>query len=202
MPADVPIILASSSPYRQELLKRLRLPFQCISPDIDETVLSGESPQNLVVRLAVNKAQAVQQNYPHALIIGSDQAATIEGKILGKPGTHARAKEQLRMVSGKKVSFYTGLCLLNGTNGRLHTCCEPFHVHFRRLDERKIEDYLSAEQPYNCAGSFKSEGLGIVLLDKLEGDDPNALIGLPLIQLINMLEKESYDVLARIHPDL
>ena len=141
----------------------------------------------LVQRLALLKAEAVTDRYPDALIIGSDQVATIGEKILGKPGSHQRAAEQLTMASGKKVTFYTGLCLLNAGSGESQVCCEPFHVYFRNLISDEIENYLLREKPYNCAGSFKSEGLGITLFRKMEGDDPNSLIGLPLIRLVGML---------------
>ena len=184
------LVLGSSSPYRQALLQRLGLDFSTSSPDIDETRLSGEQPAAFVSRLAEEKARAVARNHRHALIIGSDQAACIGSTILGKPGSRARAMEQLRAASGKRVTFYTGLCLLNTSSGRAQVICEPFHVHFRKLEGARIERYLDAEEPYNCAGSFKSEGLGISLFQRLEGEDPNALIGLPLIRLIDMLAVE------------
>jgi len=185
------IVLGSSSPFRRMLLQRLGLDFSTSSPDIDETRLSGEQPEAFVSRLAQEKAWAVAgNNHPDALIIGSDQAACIGPTILGKPGSRTRAMQQLRAASGKRVTFYTGLCLLNTTTGRSQVICEPFHVHFRVLEEAQIERYLDAEEPYNCAGSFKSEGLGISLFQRLEGDDPNALIGLPLIRLIDMLAAE------------
>jgi len=184
------IVLGSSSPFRKALLQRLGLDFSTSSPDIDETRLPGEQPAAFVSRLAEEKARAVARNYRDALIIGSDQAACIGSTILGKPGSRARAMKQLRAASGKRVTFYTGLCLLNTATGRAQVICEPFHVHFRTLEEARIERYLDAEEPYNCAGSFKSEGLGISLFQRLEGDDPNALIGLPLIRLIDMLTAE------------
>ncbi|PVV26030.1 MAG: septum formation protein Maf, partial [gamma proteobacterium symbiont of Ctena orbiculata] len=155
------LILASSSPFRRELLSRLGVEFSTVSPDIDESEQPDESPERLVIRLAENKAREVAKEHPDALIIGSDQVAVVEGKILGKPGDHEKAIEQLMQASGKRVSFLTGLCLLNSEAGRIQVCCEPFHVIFRVLQRREIENYLHKEQPYNCAGSFKSEGLGI-----------------------------------------
>lgn len=189
------LILASSSPYRRELLSRLGLDFQCISPDIDETSLTDETPQALVTRLAQQKAEAIAKHHPHALIIGSDQVATLQGRIIGKPGDHDRAVDQLRHASGQKVTFYTGLCLYNSDSGHSQVICESFHVHFKTLDDQTIERYLNIEKPYNCAGSFKSEGLGIVLFERLEGDDPNALIGLPLIKLTEMMANEGLNIL-------
>jgi len=185
-----PLVLASTSPYRRELLQRLYLSFDTAAPDIDETRLDGESPQQLVERLARAKAEAVALQHPQALIIGSDQVACIDEQILGKPGNRENAIAQLQMASGKTVTFYTGLCLLNAARGAAQTRCEPFKVHFRPLDRAQIERYVDREQPFGCAGSFKSEGLGISLFTRLEGDDPNALIGLPLIRLIAMLEVE------------
>jgi len=189
------LLLASTSPFRRELLARLGLEFQCAAPDIDETPLPGEPPQELVVRLAGLKAAAVVQGHADVLSIGSDQVATLDGEILGKPGSHARAAQQLQRASGRRVTFHTGLCLLNSRTRETQCCCEPFHVHFRALSPAAIDDYLRREQPYNCAGSFKSEGLGICLFRRLEGDDPNALIGLPLIRLVDMLANAGVDVL-------
>ena len=194
--SKLPLVLGSTSPFRRELLSRLQLDFVTASPDIDESAEPGEQPERLVIRLAASKADAVALTHPHALIIGSDQVATIEGQILGKPGNHAKAVAQLTMAAGKKVTFYTGLCLLNSETKQRQICCETFHVHFRQLDQDGIENYLRREQPYNCAGSFKSEGLGITLFERLEGNDPNSLIGLPLIQLITMLKKAGLDPLA------
>jgi len=176
------------------LLERLGVPFKTASPEVDESPLPRESPQDLVLRLARAKAEAVAVAHNHSLIIGSDQVACIEGRILGKPGTHDRARRQLQQASGKRVSFYTGLCLLNTDSGKCQLACEPFYVHFRQLRSEQIERYLDRERPYNCAGSFKSEGLGIALFERLEGDDPNALIGLPLIRLIHMLEAEGIEI--------
>ncbi|MES9971692.1 MAG: nucleoside triphosphate pyrophosphatase [Candidatus Thiodiazotropha sp.] len=190
------LILASSSPFRRELLSRLGVEFSSMSPDIDEDLQTGEAPENLVTRLAESKARVVAKDHPNALVIGSDQVAVVDGKIQGKPRDHQQAVEQLLCASGKRVSFLTGLCLLNSETGHFQVCCEPFHVIFRVLQQREIENYLLKEKPYNCAGSFKSEGLGISLFERLEGEDPNALIGLPLIRLIAMLRNEGIDVLA------
>jgi MAF protein len=195
-PTALPLVLGSTSPFRRELLSRLQLNFTTASPDIDERAEPGERPEDLVTRLAVRKAEAVAKSHPQALIIGSDQVAAINGQILGKPGNHETAVKQLAMAGGKKVTFFTGLCLLNSESDQRQVCCEAFHVHFRQLDKDSIENYLRREQPYNCAGSFKSEGLGITLFEKLEGDDPNSLIGLPLIRLVTMLKKEGVDPLA------
>jgi MAF protein len=188
------LILGSTSPFRKELLHKLGLSFDVDSPDIDETMHAGEQPEEFVQRLALEKSQAVAKRHENALIIGSDQVACIDSIILGKPDVREKAIEQLSEASGKRVSFYTGLCLLNSANGKSQVVCEPFHVYFRKLSREQIERYLDAEEPYNCAGSFKSEGLGISLFEKLEGDDPNALIGLPLIRLISMLEQEGVAV--------
>jgi septum formation protein len=183
------LVLASTSPFRQALLGKLNLPFVTASPDIDESARPGESPRELVTRLAEEKARAVAHLHPDSLIIGSDQVACINDRILGKPGSRENAVNQLRAVSGSCVAFYTGLCLLDARNGECQLVCEPFHVHFRQLTGEMIERYLTAEEPYNCAGSFKSEGLGIALFERLEGEDPNALIGLPLIRLVGMLAR-------------
>ena len=188
------LILGSTSPFRKELLNKLGLSFITDVPDIDESIQSNEPPERFVQRLAQEKAQAVAQRHTNALIIGSDQVACIDNDILGKPGNRERAIEQLTQASGKRVSFYTGLCLLNSGSGESQVVCEPFHVYFRELSQEQIKRYLDAEQPYNCAGSFKSEGLGISLFERLEGNDPNALIGLPLIRLIAMLEHEGVSV--------
>lgn len=184
-----PLVLASSSPFRRELLGRLGLPFTCDSPDIDESRQAGETPQQLVQRLALEKARAVAVRHPGALVIGSDQVAVLaDDSVLGKPGTAEKACEQLRAASGSEVRFLTGLCLLDADSGDYQSCCEPFTVHFRALDDARIRRYVQKEQPLNCAGSFKSEGLGITLFSKLQGDDPNALIGLPLIRLTDFLD--------------
>lgn len=184
------IVLASSSPYRRELLNKLGLNFICESPDIDESPVEGETAQQLVSRLAIEKAKAVATNHPDSLIIASDQIALLNGKILGKPGNHLAAKKQLADASGNEVLFLTSLVLHNTSTGMHQHEVVPFTVHFRLLNDVEIEGYLLKEQPYNCAGSFKSEGLGITLFQRLEGDDPNALIGLPLIKLTEMLANE------------
>ncbi len=191
----VPLILASTSPFRRKLLGKLCLPFECAAPDIDESPVAGEKPSELVARLAGQKARAVAHNHPNSLIIGSDQVAVLDQQILGKPGTHTRAIQQLQQASGRRITFFTGLSLYNSQDDTLQTEVVPFTVYFRKLSEKQIENYLLKEQPYNCAGSFKSEGLGISLFEKLEGEDPNTLIGLPLIRLIQMLEKEGVEVI-------
>ena len=188
------IVLGSTSAYRRQLLERLGRKFVTASPDIDESPRLDESPENLVVRLAESKAKAVAGDFPESLVIGSDQVACIKDKILGKPGSRSAAITQLTAASGRKVTFLTGLCLLNTSTGRAQTLCEPFHVHFRSLDSRQIERYLDYEKPFDCAGSFKSEGLGIALFERLEGNDPNALVGLPLIRLIALLANEGVDI--------
>lgn len=181
------LILASTSPYRRELLDRLGLPFEVASPQTDESRILGESPQAMALRLAEAKAQAVASAHPDALIIGSDQVATVDGLIYGKPGSHERTAEQLRTLSGKTVNFYTGLCLYNARTGVVEVCGVPTLVTFRDLTEEEIERYLRREPAYDCAGSARSEGLGIALLSRIAGDDPSALIGLPLIALCTLL---------------
>ena len=190
------LILASTSAYRKALLERLQLDFQCDSPDIDETPLPGESVDTMVVRLAKNKAGAVATNHPDALVIGSDQGAVLDGEMLTKSGNFDNAVKQLQKASGKRITFQTGLCLLNTRNGNVQTACIPYTVVFKTLTQDMITNYLQKEEPYNCAGSFKSEGLGIALFEKFEGDDPNALIGLPLIKLVEMLDNEGFSVLG------
>ena len=184
------LVLASSSPYRRELLDRLALEYRTCSPDVDESRQTGEAAEDYVARLSRQKAAAVAERYPDSLIVGSDQAAVLDGEVIGKPGGHDRAREQLQRASGRCVMFLTGLTLLNSGSNRAQTAVVPFYVHFRRLDAARIERYLQREQPYNCAGSFKSEGLGIALFERMEGDDPSALIGLPLIRLVTMLANE------------
>lgn len=190
------LLLASTSPYRKMLLEKLHLPFICDAPQVDETPLAGESAEALVLRLATAKAQALAAAYPDHLIIGSDQVCVIDDKITGKPHTEENAHAQLRQASGQRVTFYTGLALYNSHSKHLQVLCEPFHVHFRALSDAEIAAYIRLEQPLNCAGSFKSEGLGIALFEKLEGRDPNALIGLPLIALLEMLRAEGFNPLA------
>jgi len=189
------LILASTSPYRRELLNRLGLPFEVANPQTDETALPGETPEALALRLSEAKAKAVAAAHPEALIIGSDQVATVDGQIYGKPGTHERAIEQLRTLSGKTVNFFTGLCLYNAITGRSDVRGIPTLVTFRELSDTEIENYLRREPAYNCAGSAKSEGLGIALLHSMKGDDPNALVGLPLIALCDMLRRQGVAVL-------
>lgn len=189
------LILASSSIYRRELLQRLQINFSTVSPHVDEAVLENETPKDTAVRLAVEKAQKVGTEYPHALIIGCDQVATLDGEQLGKPLNHQNATKQLQKMRGKTVSFYTGLCLLNAETGRLQSDVATYEVTFRALNDDQIENYLAKEQPYHCAGSAKSEGLGICLMESMVGDDPNALIGLPLIKLITMLQNEGVNII-------
>ncbi len=188
MTSPQPLILASTSPYRRALLERLGLIFTVESPRIDECPLPGEDPAALVQRLAELKARAVAQRRPEALVIGSDQVACLDGEILGKPGGRDAAIAQLERASGRMLTFQTGVCLFDGRRQRAHTFVEPFCVHFRTLSRAQIEGYVDREHPYDCAGSFKSEGLGIALFTRLEGDDPTALIGLPLLRLIPLLE--------------
>lgn len=190
-----PLILGSSSVYRVELLRKLNLPFRTVSPNIDEAPLQNEVPADLVKRLAEQKAIAIALSHPKALIIGSDQVAVLHGDILGKPGTHEAATEQLQAASGQTVLFLTGLALFNSETQRMQSLVEPFEVTFKNLSDKQIQFYLEKEEPYQCAGSFKSEGLGISLFDKLQGNDPNSLIGLPLIELISLLNNEGLDVL-------
>ncbi len=185
-----PIVLASTSIYRRELLQRLQIPFQTAAPDVDESPLHGESARNTSLRLSREKAQAVAAQYPDALIIGSDQVALLGEEQLGKPLNHDNAVRQLRAMRGKRVTFYTALTLLNARTGHMQTEVAENHVHFRNVSDEEIESYLRKEQPYHCAGSAKSEGLGIILISRMEGDDPNALVGLPLILLVNMLKNE------------
>lgn len=189
------LILASTSPFRRAILEKLGLEFDIASPETDETPLANETPQQLVERLAIAKAKAVADQQPEGLVIGSDQVAVINGVIIGKPGDHATATKQLKAASGKRITFYTGLALINAATGNMQSEVVPFHVIFRQLSDSQIENYLRKEQPYNCAGSFKSEALGICLFEKLEGDDPNTLMGLPLIHLVRMLEKEGLNII-------
>ncbi|MCP5352531.1 MAG: septum formation inhibitor Maf [Chromatiales bacterium] len=189
------LVLASTSPFRRELLSRLQVPFDTFSPNVDETRLKDESAVALVRRLAEAKAEAAITRFPDALVIGSDQVAVLGNKILGKPHTHDVAVKQLKAASGKRVVFQTGLCLLNTATGHTQVEVIAFSVDFRKLSDTQIENYLRAEQPYNCAGSFKSEALGVALFESMEGEDPTALIGLPLIRLTRMLENEGLDIL-------
>ena len=189
------LVLASTSPYRRELLGRLGLPFEVANPQTDETPLPGETPTATALRLSEAKARAVALQYPDALIIGSDQVAVMDGRVFGKPRTHAKAVEQLRTLSGKTVNFFTGLCVLNAKTGEAEVRGVPTLVGFRELGDAEIENYLRREPAYNCAGSAKSEGLGIALLSRIHGDDPNALVGLPLIALCDLLRKHGMTVL-------
>lgn len=189
------LLLASTSPWRRMLLEKLSLSFECAAPEVDETPLPGESARQLVVRLAQAKAQALASRFPQHLIIGSDQVCVLDGEITGKPHTEENAHRQLRKASGTIVTFYTGLALYNSANGHLQTECEPFDVHFRHLSDQEIEAYIRKENPLQCAGSFKSEGLGITLFERLEGRDPNSLVGLPLIALCQMLRREGFNPL-------
>ncbi len=191
------LTLASSSPFRQSLLAKLALPFNALSPNIDESPIKDESPQALVKRLAEEKARAGGQlEDSNQFVIGSDQVAVIDGNILGKPLSHDKAVAQLTASSGKSVTFYTGLALLNQATGEIESHVEPFTVVFRALTPQQIEAYLLKEQPYYCAGSFMCEGLGIALFDRLEGRDPNTLVGLPLILLSEMLRRQGIEVLS------
>lgn len=188
------LILASTSPYRRELLHRLGLPFAVACPQTDESRWPGESPEAMALRLSEAKARAVAGTHPDALIIGSDQVATVDGLIYGKPGSHERAVDQLRVLSGKTVNFYTGLCLYNARTGVVEVCGVPTLVTFRDLTDDEIERYLRREPAYDCAGSARSEGLGIALLSRIAGDDPNALVGLPLIALCALLRRQGVAV--------
>jgi len=184
------IVLASTSLFRKALLEKLNISFETVSPNFEENQLENEKPIDLVQRLSLGKAKAVAKQYTNHLIIGSDQVACIEGEVLGKPGNFGKAMTQLQKASGKTVTFYTGLTLFNSKTNKDQTLCDEFKVHFRLLSDKQITHYLEKEEPYNCAGSFKSEGFGISLFKKLEGDDPNTLVGLPLIKLIEMFEHE------------
>lgn len=196
------IILASTSPYRRHLLQRLQLPFRCLASGVDEQALAAESPAAMASRLAVAKARSVAQAHPDALVIGSDQVAALDSpnpgapRILGKPGNHTAARAQLLASAGQVVSFYTGVAVCIAATGFEQFHVEPFRVYFRELDDKSIENYLSREQPYDCAGSFKCEGLGIALFERLEGRDPTSLEGLPLIALTDLLAAAGYPVLG------
>jgi len=190
----LPLLLASSSVYRRELLNRLHLPFICSSPDIDESRRPDESATELVKRLAEEKARALAGSHPGHLIIGSDQVAALDGQIIGKPHTFEKAREQLLAASGKRISFLTGLAVLNSATGHCQVDCIPFTVHMRTLDAARIERYLRIEQPYDCAGSFKAEGLGVSLFQSTEGPDASSLVGLPLIRLVDMLLAEGVQI--------
>lgn len=189
------LVLASTSPYRRELLARLGLPFEVANPQTDESPLPEEPPSAMALRLSEAKARAVAAEYPNALVIGSDQVAELNGRIFGKPGSHERAVAQLKELSGRTVNFFTGLCLLDTRTGQAEVRGVPTLVGFRELTDFEIESYLRREPAYNCAGSAKSEGLGIALLDRIEGTDPNALVGLPLIALCDLLRRHGVSIL-------
>lgn len=190
------LILGSTSVYRRELLSRLRIPFGVESPHVDEAALPGEVPAALAQRLALAKAQAVAARFPEAVVIGSDQVADLDGTALGKPGEHTRAVLQLRQMSGKVVIFQTAIAVVCGASGFCQQALAPVKVKFRDLTEAEIENYLQAEKPYDCAGSAKSEGLGIALLERIDNDDPTALVGLPLIRTATLLRAAGIDLLA------
>jgi len=189
------LILASSSPYRKELLQRLHIDFEVFSPDIDESQLEDEHPEQTALRLAQLKARKIGEIHPNAIIIGCDQVATLDGIQLGKPGNHENAVKQLRMMRGKQVTFHSAICLYNAQTQRMQAEVVPYIVEFRDVSDAQIDHYLSIEKPYNCAGSAKSEGLGIALISAMHGEDPTALIGLPLIKLISMLNAENIYVI-------
>lgn len=191
-----PLILASTSRYRRELLERLRLPFEVVSPQVDETPAPGEPPAVLAQRLALAKAQAVAATRPQAVVIGSDQVADLDGRPMGKPGTHERAVEQLRQLSGRRAVFQTAVAVVRADRGYARTLLAPVTVQFRTLADAEIERYLRAEQPYDCAGSAKSETLGIALLARIDSDDPTALVGLPLIRTCTLLREAGLDPLG------
>jgi MAF protein len=191
----VQIILASSSPYRKQLLAKLGLEFNCESPSIDEYPLPNESAKQMAERLSIQKAQAVANNHNNAVIIGSDQAAAFGSHIIGKPGNRENAIKQLRQFSGQRLTFYTGLCVINSDTLQQRSLVESIEVTFRQLSANQIVNYLDAEQPYDCAGSFKSEGLGISLFTAINGRDPNTLIGLPLIALCDLLPEFNIQVI-------
>ncbi|MFT5236309.1 MAG: MAF protein [Shewanella sp.] len=193
---SLPIILASTSPFRKQLLAKLNIPFDTCSPNIDESARLNEAPEALVMRLAQEKAVVGASKFTNGLVIGSDQIAVINGQIVGKPLSHEKAVEQLTQASNQIITFFTGLSVHNISTNQSETRVETFKVHFRSLTQEQIEYYLQTEQPYYCAGSFKCEGLGIALFTKLEGKDPNTLIGLPLITLIDMLALQGYEVLS------
>lgn len=191
-----PIVLGSTSPYRRELLLRLGLPFDVAAPRVDETPQAGETPEALARRLALAKARAVAADHPHAAVIGSDQVADLEGEPLGKPGSHARAVEQLRRMRGRTVVFQTAVAVVCQESGFEQVDLAAVRVRFRTLSDAEIETYLRLEQPYDCAGSAKSEGLGIALLEAIDNDDPTALVGLPLIRTCRMLRAAGVKLLA------
>lgn len=194
------LILASTSRYRRELLSRLRLPFEVESPGVDETPVAGETPVDLALRLALAKAEAVAARHPAAVVIGSDQVADLDGEAIGKPGTHGRAVAQLRRMSARRVVFQTAVAVVRRNRGFAQVRLAPVTVHFRALADTEIERYLRLEQPYDCAGSAKSETLGIALLEAIDSDDPTALVGLPLIRTCTLLREAGLDPLVAAEP--
>lgn len=194
-PSNRPLILGSTSPYRRELLSRLRLPFDVVAPEVDETPGQTESPQQLACRLAMSKARAVAARFPRAIVIGSDQVADLDGSAIGKPVAHAAAAAQLRRMSGRLVIFQTAVAVVCAEAKFAEMDLAQVRVRFRDLSDAAIESYLLAEQPYDCAGSAKSEGLGIALLDAIDNDDPTALVGLPLIRTCRMLRSAGLELL-------
>jgi septum formation protein len=193
---DLPrLVLASTSPYRRALLERLGIPFSVARPEVAEERRAGETPDGMAGRLAQAKALAVADSFPDSLVIGSDQVAVCDGEILGKPLTHENATRQLRALSGRDALFHTAVCVHDTRNGATRLCVVPCRVTFRRLDDAIIERYLAREQPYDCAGSAKSEGLGIALIAKMDSEDPSALVGLPLIALVDLLREQGLNVL-------
>lgn len=189
------LVLASGSPYRRQLLDKLGLTYEWRAAKINEQAQEHELPEALALRLARQKASKLASHFPSHLIIGSDQVAVLDGEILGKPGDFKTAQRQLTAMSGKTLHFFTGLCLLNSASKQKQLCCETYSVSFRSLSQTEIANYLMREQPFDCAGSFKAEGLGISLFEKMTGDDPNTLIGLPLIALITLLKAEGVEIL-------
>ena len=190
------LVLASGSKYRKALLEKLNLRFICAQPNIDENTKGQELPTELAVRLAEEKARALATSYPNHFIIGSDQVAMVDKTQLHKPGHKQAAIEQLRLCSGKQVKFYTSVCVLDTTNNQLRSALDICTVYFKNLTTQQINHYINIEQPYHCAGSFKSEGLGIALFERIAGDDPNALVGLPLIKLIQLLQAFDIEILS------
>lgn len=196
MPAPTRLILASTSRYRRELLARLQLPFDVVAPEVDERARTGEAPVELAQRLALAKANSVSARDAQAVVIGSDQVADLDGAALGKPGNHARAVQQLRVMRGRSVRFHTAVAVVHGASGFAQQALLSVVVRFRQLSDTEIEQYLRLEQPYDCAGSAKCEALGIVLVDAIESDDPTALVGLPLIRTSALLRAAGLDPLA------
>jgi septum formation protein len=191
-----PLLLASTSPYRRELLQKLRLPFEVCAPNVDEAALPQELPAQTATRLAQMKALALADHYPTHLIIGSDQVANFQGQALGKPGSHDKALAQLLSFRGQCVTFHTALCVWNGSTARTHEALVDTQVYFRHWSDAQLDAYLRLEQPYDCAGAAKSEGLGVALIERMQGDDPNALMGLPLIALVSILRELHYPFFA------